>query len=36
MVRGIFDPFTAWDKKEAEIKCYQKYKEIQYYEKKMN
>jgi hypothetical protein len=36
MVRGIFDPFWAYTKQQAEYICYQKYKEIQYYEKKVN
>ena len=34
MVKGIFDPFEAWDSNDARRKCYEKYKEIMYHEKK--
>lgn len=34
--RGIFDPFTAANKREALQKCQDKLKEMKYYEKKEN
>ena len=35
-VKGIFDPFTAYDSIEAKQKCYEKYKEVQFHDKRVN
>jgi hypothetical protein len=34
MVKGIFDPFSAWGYEDAKAKALQKYKEVLYHEKK--
>lgn len=34
--KGIFDPFEAYDYAHAKQKCLEKYREIQYHEKKQS